>query len=50
MVTGADGNLYGTTVGGGTNGGYGTVFRMTTNGATECSLPSGGPMRQELAQ
>ena len=32
LVQGSDGNFYGTTVSGGTNGGYGTVFIMTTNG------------------
>jgi uncharacterized repeat protein (TIGR03803 family) len=32
LTAGADGNFYGTTVGGGTNNGYGTVFRVTTNG------------------
>jgi uncharacterized repeat protein (TIGR03803 family) len=32
LVQGMDGNLYGTTANGGTNG-YGTVFRITTNGA-----------------
>ena len=32
LVQGADGSLYGTTLGGGTNG-YGTVFKITTNGA-----------------
>ena len=31
LVQASDGNLYGTTVGGGTNG-YGVVFRITTNG------------------
>ena len=31
MIQGADGNFYGTTEAGGTNG-YGTVFRMTTQG------------------
>jgi len=37
LVQGADGNLYGTTIGGGTNGvpygRDGTVFRISTNGA-----------------
>jgi uncharacterized repeat protein (TIGR03803 family) len=32
LTLGSDGNFYGTTEGGGTNGGYGTVFRVTTNG------------------
>ena len=32
LVQAIDGNLYGTTYGGGTNG-YGVVFRITTNGA-----------------
>jgi uncharacterized repeat protein (TIGR03803 family) len=35
MIFGPDGNLYGTTTGGGlgdTNTGFGTVFRITTNG------------------
>ncbi len=32
LVQGANGILYGTTFGGGTNGGYGTVFQITTNG------------------
>ena len=32
LVQGSDGNLYGTTVAGGTNG-YGTVFKISTNGA-----------------
>jgi len=40
LVQGADGNFYGTTSGGGTNGGYGTVFRMTTNGALTAWLRS----------
>ena len=33
LVQGSDGNFYGTTSGGGTNGGNGTVFQITTNGA-----------------
>jgi uncharacterized repeat protein (TIGR03803 family) len=32
LCAGQDGNFYGTTAGGGTNGGYGTVFKVTTNG------------------
>ena len=32
LTSGDDGNLYGTTANGGTNGGNGTVFKMTTNG------------------
>ena len=32
LVQGANGILYGTTSSGGTNGGYGTVFQITTNG------------------
>jgi uncharacterized repeat protein (TIGR03803 family) len=32
LAQGSDGLLYGTTQGGGTNGDFGTVFRMTTNG------------------
>jgi uncharacterized repeat protein (TIGR03803 family) len=32
MVEGSDGNLYGTTYGGGTNGGWGTIFRLSANG------------------
>ncbi len=32
-VEGTDGYLYGTTQSGGTNGGYGTVFKISTNGA-----------------
>jgi uncharacterized repeat protein (TIGR03803 family) len=33
LAQGSDGNFYGTTVGGGTNGGGGTVFRITSQGA-----------------
>jgi uncharacterized repeat protein (TIGR03803 family) len=33
VVQGSDGNFYGTTEAGGTNGGFGTVFKITTNGA-----------------
>jgi uncharacterized repeat protein (TIGR03803 family) len=32
LVLASDGNFYGTTVNGGTNGGWGTVFKVTTNG------------------
>ena len=32
LVQGADGNIYGTTAGGGTNGGYGTVFVFAPGG------------------
>ncbi len=32
LIQGLDGNLYGSTRNGGTNGGFGTIFRMTTNG------------------
>lgn len=32
LIQGADGNFYGTATYGGTNGGFGTVFRITTNG------------------
>jgi len=32
LTLGPDGNFYGTTIGGGSSGGYGTVFQMTTNG------------------
>lgn len=32
LAKGLDGNFYGVSLNGGTNGGYGTVFRLTTNG------------------
>jgi uncharacterized repeat protein (TIGR03803 family) len=32
LCLGPDGNFYGTTSSGGTNGGYGTIFKVTTNG------------------
>jgi uncharacterized repeat protein (TIGR03803 family) len=32
LVLGTDGNFYGTTENGGSNGGYGTVFKISTNG------------------
>ena len=32
LVLGADGNLYGSTLAGGTNGGYGTLFQITPGG------------------
>ena len=33
LVEGSDGNFYGTTSSGGTNGGFGTVFKISTKGA-----------------
>ena len=33
LIQGTDGNLYGVTGGGGTAGGYGTIFKITTTGA-----------------
>jgi len=33
LVQGSNGNFYGTTGGGGTNGNYGTVFQISSNGA-----------------
>src|SRR5664279_4905754 len=32
LVQGNDGDFYGTTESGGTNGGFGTVFKISTNG------------------
>ncbi len=42
LVQGLDGGMYGTTISGGTNGSWGTVFRVTTNGALFSSLFSFG--------
>src|SRR2546422_9263278 len=35
LLMGSDGKIYGTTVGGGTNGGVGTVFVVSTNGVLD---------------
>jgi uncharacterized repeat protein (TIGR03803 family) len=35
LIQATDGNLYGTTAGGGANGNFGTVFRITTSGVLE---------------
>ena len=42
MSFGTDGNLYGTTVYGGTNNSVGTVFQITTNGALTTLFQFGG--------
>src|SRR5207247_7895781 len=42
MAVGTDGALYGTTYFGGTNGGLGTIFKLTTNAALT-TLVSFGP-------
>ena len=39
LVQASDGNFYGTTVGGGANG-YGTVFAITSDGASACCTAS----------
>jgi uncharacterized repeat protein (TIGR03803 family) len=41
LIQGTDGNLYGVTGGGGTAGGYGTVFKITTPGALTTLHSSG---------
>jgi uncharacterized repeat protein (TIGR03803 family) len=42
LVRGPDDNFYGTTVNGGTNGDYGTVFMVTTNGTLATLLSFAG--------
>ncbi len=53
IIEGTDGNLYGTTAEGGTNG-YGTVFSLTTNGALTTlfsfGLTNGGSPQAALVQ
>ena len=44
LIWGADGNLYGTTKYGGGSGGYGTIFRITTDDGTLTTLHSFGLM------
>src|SRR5208283_4512819 len=36
LVQGSDGNFYGTTFRGGTNGGYGAVFKISADGTLTC--------------
>ena len=54
LCAGQDGNFYGTTAGGGTNGGYGTVFMVTTNGLSTSLVSfnntNGAFSHAELAQ
>ncbi len=42
LVQGSDGYFYGTTLSGGTNGGAGTVFKITTNGVLTTLYSFGG--------
>ncbi len=42
LILGSDGNLYGTTTGGGTNGGIGTFFNLTKNGVLTTLFSFGG--------
>jgi uncharacterized repeat protein (TIGR03803 family) len=43
LVEGSDGNFYGTTQSGGTNGGWGTVFQITPTGTLTTLHSFGGP-------
>jgi uncharacterized repeat protein (TIGR03803 family) len=43
LVEGPDGNFYGTTQSGGTNGGWGTIFKITPTGALTTLYSFGGP-------
>lgn len=43
LVEGTDGNFYGTTQSGGTNGGWGTVFQITPTGTLTTLHSFGGP-------